>query len=99
MGNVLAKEPTLDEAGVGPGAVLEQGRLRDAAFAGLLAPVQRRDNRRIECSRAGMVTHARYGTGGLGLRRGTHHVHQACASPIDGGVESGSRSFIPLLAI
>src|SRR5215470_1641552 len=48
MRHVFAKQPALDEAGVGPGAVLEQGGLGDAAFAGSLPPVECRDNRRSE---------------------------------------------------
>src|SRR5262249_61333055 len=67
MRHMLAKQPALNEAGVRPHAVLEQGGLGDAAFAGLLPSVQRRDNRCIECSSAGMVAHARYGSHGLGI--------------------------------
>src|SRR5262249_45743389 len=99
MRYVLAKQPALDEAGVCPCAVLEQRRLSAAAFAGLLPPVERRDDRGIKGGGAGVVAHAGYGACRLGIRRGSYHVHQTRSSPIDGGVKAGSGSFLALLAV
>ena len=99
MRHVLAEQPRLHGAAIGPQAVLQQRRTHHAALPGLLAPVQRGDDSGIEAGGAGMIAHARHRAGRhrVGIR--PHQIHQAGARPIRGRIEAGLRRFLTFLAV
>ena len=69
------------------------------ALAGLLALIERRDDRAVERHGAGMVAHAGDRAGRRRVDVGADEVHQAGARPIGIAVEAGLVGFLALLAI
>ena len=82
-----------------PDAVGHQVGADMRALAGLLALVQRGDDRAVECHRAGVIAHA----GDRSRRRrvfvGAHQVHQARSRPIGVAIEAGLVGFIAFFAV